>query len=116
MRPTNLLYWLLFPWLSEAEPLFPGFGLDTLRPGGHVGEHGLGLSGGVGGALAAASFHAVVPVHGGPRASLHSIGEMEWSGVRPDRLTIINSNVLWRHSTLLLQFKTSGELLKSFLY
>ena len=65
MRPTNLLYWLLFPRLSEAKSLFPWFGLNTLR--GHVGEHGLGLSGRVGGAFTAAPFHAVVqPVHGAP--------------------------------------------------
>ena len=64
LRPTNLFYWLLFPRLSEAESLFPWFRLNTLR--GHVGKHCLGLSGGVGGALTAASLHAVVPLHGGP--------------------------------------------------
>ena len=70
-RRTNLLYWLLFAWLSEAEPLFPGFWLDTLWPGGHVGEHRLRLAGGVSGALTAAPFHPVVPVHAG--ASVHYI-------------------------------------------
>ena len=69
LRPTNLLYWLLFPRLSEAEPLFPWFRLDTLR--GHIGKHRLGLPGGVGGALTAASLHAVVPLHGGAQGVLY---------------------------------------------
>ena len=58
---THLLHWGLFLWLPEAEPLFPGLG-RVLRARGR--KHcRLRLSSGVGGALRAASLHAVVSVH-----------------------------------------------------
>ena len=49
--------------LSEAKPLFPGFGRKVLRS--RRAEHRLRLPGGVGGVLTAAPLHAVVSVHGG---------------------------------------------------
>ena len=66
MRSTNLLYWLLFPWLSKAEPLFPRFRRESLRArvDSRAVEHRLRLPGDVGGALTAAPLHAVVSVHG----------------------------------------------------